>query len=43
GLGKDEEILSLSIKWPSGKETFLKNLKPDQQYRISEQSGLVEK
>ncbi|WP_417385043.1 CRTAC1 family protein [Gimesia sp.] len=43
GLGKNEEIESVSIKWPSGKETSLKNLKSDQQYRISEQSGLVEK
>lgn len=43
GLGKDEEIESVSIKWPSGKVTSLKNLKPDQLYRISEQSGHVEK
>lgn len=43
GLGKDEEIQSVSVKWPSGKETTLKKLKPDQLYRISEQSGLVEK
>ncbi|WP_278469581.1 CRTAC1 family protein [Gimesia maris] len=43
GLGKDEEIESVSIKWPSGKVTSLKNLKPDQVYRISEQSGDVEK
>lgn len=43
GLGKDEEIESVSIKWPSGKVTSLKNLKPDQVYRISEQSGHVEK
>lgn len=43
GLGKDEEIQSISIKWPSGKVSSLENLKPDQLYRISEQSGLVEK
>ena len=43
GLGKDEEIELVTVNWPSGKSTSLKNLKPDQLYRISEQAGLVEK
>lgn len=43
GMGKDEEIELVTVNWPSGKSTSLKNLKPDQLYQISEQAGLVEK
>lgn len=43
GMGKDEEIELVTVNWPSGKSTSLKNLKSDQLYQISEQAGLVAK
>ena len=36
GLGKEEVIKSLEIRWPSGKLQVLKNIRPDQILRIEE-------
>lgn len=43
GLGHENEIISVSIMWPSGNISTWDNLKSDRLYQISEQNGLVEK
>ena len=37
GMGKEEVIKSVEIRWPSGKVSVLKEVKPDQILRIQEQ------
>jgi len=39
GLGQLDHALELTITWPSGKVTTLKNLKADRSYRIKEEAG----
>jgi len=39
GLGHLDRALELTITWPSGKVTTLKNLKADRSYRIEEDAG----
>ena len=36
GLGKEEAVESLEIRWPSGKVQVLKEVKPDQILRVEE-------
>lgn len=43
GLGSENEILSVSIIWPSGNTSTWDHLKANQLYRISEKNGLVER
>ena len=40
GLGKLDHADELTITWPSGKVTTLKNLKADRSYRIDEDAGM---
>ncbi len=41
GLGKRDKVDQLTITWPSGKVTTLKDLKADQVHHVDEESGLV--
>jgi enediyne biosynthesis protein E4 len=43
GLGKESEVASVSIRWPSGKVSTWEHLKSDRLYQISEQTGFVDK
>ena len=40
GLGKAEKVDALTITWPSGKVTTLKDLKADRLYQVDEAAGL---
>ena len=40
GLGKADQADEVTITWPSGKVTHLKDLKADRSYRIDEDTGL---
>ena len=40
GLGKAEKVDEITITWPSGKVTELKDLKPDRVYTIDEDAGV---
>ena len=41
GLGKADKVDELTITWPSGKVTTLRNLKANQMYRVNEETGVV--
>ena len=41
GLGNAQKVDELTITWPSGKVTTLKDLKADQIYQVNEESGVA--
>ena len=41
GLGNAQKVDELTITWPSGKATTLKDLKADQIYQVNEESGVA--
>ena len=41
GLGKADKVDELTITWPSGKVTTLRNLKANQMYKVNEETGVV--
>ena len=40
GLGKAEQADEITIRWPSGKVTTLKDLKAGRTYRVDETTGI---
>ena len=41
GLGRDREVTSLQIDWPSGVRTSLRNIRANQEVVVSEAKGLI--
>jgi hypothetical protein len=41
GLGNAQKVDELTITWPSGKVTTIKDLKADQIYQVNEESGVA--
>ena len=41
GLGNAQKVDELTITWPSGNVTTLKDLKADQIYQVNEESGVA--
>ena len=39
GVGKADQVDELTVTWPSGKVTALKNLKVNQVYQVEEEAG----
>jgi len=41
GLGNAQKVDELTITWPSGKVTALRNLKANQMCKVNEETGVV--